>query len=350
MSYQFYDILGVTKNSTPEEIKKAYKKKAIQTHPDKGGNENEFKKVSEAYEVLGNEEKRQLYDQVGDNGWNSVNQGGGGPSPFHNINPEELLKSFFGNRGFGGFGGFGNGSPFGETNNNRRLDDVIYNIEISLKDVYFGIKKTMKISIDKPCHSCPKECNECKGSGMYTKISQQGFLQIRNTIQCPYCNAIGYKYDSSCDHCKGIGKTRQEQKVDMNIPIGVESGHVFKIISLGKQPIRKNDIAGDLIIQVIVNDKNSFFKRRGNQLVYEKEISLRSALIGESISIPHFIGEIPKDISDFGIIEHGKEYSIQGLGIKNDDLILKFSIQYPQKKLNQEEKNQLKQILNDIGL
>lgn len=349
MSFKFYDILGIPKNVSQDDIRKAYKKKAIKTHPDKGGNEEEFKKLTEAYEVLNDEEKRKIYDQVGDDGWSS--QGQGGP----NINPEEIFKSFFG----GMFGqnnpfGFG-GNPFGPFNNQprqqqkRKMDDVIYNIEISMNDCYFGIRKNIKINIEKPCFKCMKQCDICKGSGVVIQITQRGPMNIRNQRPCDHCRGIGISHNNECNECNNQGKKQQEERIEMNIPRGVQSGFIFTFSGFGKQPMKEEDIPGDLIIQIIVNEKNTVFKRRGQDLIYETTISLKDAIVGTKLKIPHFTGDIFKDISEFGIIKEGKEYSIPKLGFDNANLILKFNIETPNKILSIEDKNKLFRVLDEIG-
>ncbi|MBU7014329.1 MAG: molecular chaperone DnaJ [Theionarchaea archaeon] len=299
MSVDYYEVLGIPRNATQEEIKKAYRRLARKYHPDvnpnKTGAEEKFKELSEAYEILMDSEKRQIYDQYGHEGLRSSFGGGGFQwSDFsHFSDLEDLFGNFFGGdvfgRGFGGtifdmFGGRRRGPPRGA--------DVRADVEISLEDVATGAEKEVRVTRKENCPRCGgtggktkddvKVCPECNGTGQVQKVSQHAFLRTVNITACGRCGGRGKIVDNPCETCKGSGLVTKTKKISVRIPPGVESGTRFRMGGEGEVgPGGK----GDLFVIVHVR-QHPFLERRGNNLYCEKAISFAQAALGTKIEIP----------------------------------------------------------------
>ena len=327
MGHKFYQILGLDMNASADDIKKAYKKLAIQNHPDKGGNEEEFKKINEAYSILSDPEKKRMYDQFGDSGLE--NGFGGMNMNMNGMNMNDLFSNIFGKQ-----------RP-------RTMDDIIYDLEISLKDCYFGCEKKLRINIDKKCSKCSGTCPQCGGRGTIPNIINQIFIQIATNSPCPKCEASGY-CSTGCSECSG-GTIRKEEILHIPIRKGIKTGETFVFQEMGKQSFNPNIKPGNLVVLIRVNEKDSIFKRNGNNLVYKTSITLEDAIVGKDISIQHFEKPIEINTSLFGIIDPSMKYYMKGLGIDGADLELEFSVTFPKKVLNQETKDLFKLAFNSVG-
>ena len=298
-----YETLGVSKTATQDEIKQAYKKLAKQHHPDKGGDTEVFQKIQTAYDNIGDPEKRAAYD-----------------NPIHNMFSGGVPGGF--PEAFAGFGGFGGGDPFdfGDIDRlfrrkGKQKVDQYYNIKVSLYDVYFGLKKTLNIKHEIKCEACNKKCDVCKGFGNVKQRINMGMMQIIQEQPCQNCNGYGIiKDNKKCLVCDNKGVVIKQNKIEINIPRGVEEGLQMKFEGLGEQPKTENEVAGDLIV-VIAVDNGVLFKREGLNLIYDVNITFKESVVGKTILIPHFEKEITVDTKKFGIINPNKKYVIDNKGL-----------------------------------
>lgn len=342
MGYKLYDLLSVPKNASMDDIKKAYKKLAVQHHPDKGGDPEKFKEIANAYQILSDEEQRKRYDMLGDEQFEQS-----GNMPTH-VDPSAIFEQFFGRGGFDPFGSmFGGGSPFGfhqqQSRGPRKCRNVRHVIHITNKDAYFGCEKHIKLTLQKKCLSCVDTCNACQGRGEITEMQRMGPFTSMMTRACGQCQGSGQtpKAKQTCTNCKGACETREEKIIDLNIPQGVETGNQILGSGLGEQPQQAGDIAGDLIFEILVQPDKAF-ERRGLDLVHRIGIDFKDSILGKSIIIPHYDGPYELNTSKFGILQPNKEYSISDKGMMKDKqkgkLIVIFDINYPKKVLTDKDK------------
>lgn len=359
-TFKLYDALGVAKGASKDEIKKAFRKMAVQHHPDKGGDSEKFKEVAHAYEVLTDDTKRGQYDQVGDAGFEAMRAGGGGGGFHDNVDARHIFEQFFG----GGFGfdpfGMGGGMGGGGGHGIRRADQL-HQIRISLADAYTGVTKSMRICVTKVCFKCRDTCHTCQGRGQITDMRRMGFITQMMTRVCDACSGTGkiIKARESCVDCHGKGSFTEERKEEVSFPPGVQSGHQVRLHQLGEQPKAENETPGDLILQVAVQE-NPHFTRSGADLVHHVNISFAESMVGKKILIPHFGGPMDLDISLFGIIKPEKSYAIEGKGMPTDGghgqpkkygkLNIIFHIEYPTKTLGDMEKEMVRLCLASTGL
>ncbi|MHC5063020.1 MAG: molecular chaperone DnaJ [Planctomycetota bacterium] len=289
----YYEILGVDKNAGDEEIKKAYRKIALENHPDRNPDDSaaeaRFKEAADAYAILSDKEKRQRYDQYGHAGVDGMGGGGG----FSNV---EDIFAHFGDLFGGGRGGgiferfFGGGRSRSRRGSSLRVD-----LQLSLEDVARGVKKTIEISRSEACTNCsgsgakpgthPKSCSTCGGHGEV--INSQGFLSIRQT--CPSCRGQGTVIESPCPNCRGRGVTPKKAPISITIPAGIEEGHVERIVGQG-EPGDKGGPPGDLVVVIHV-EPHQIFTRHGDDLLAQITTRYRQAVLGDSVELPTITGE-----------------------------------------------------------
>ena len=341
-----YETLGVSKTATQDEIKQAYKKLAKQHHPDKGGDTEVFQKIQTAYDNVGDPEKRAAYD----NPIHSMFGEGGFPEGFAGGFPGGF-PGFPAGFGFGG----GDGFDFADIDRlfrrkGKQKVDQYYNIKVTLYDVYFGLKKTLNIKHEIKCEACNKKCDVCKGFGKVKQRLNMGMMQIIQEQPCQNCNGYGIVKDTNkCSACDNKGVIIRQNKIEINVPRGVEDGLNMKFEGLGEQPKTENEVAGDLIVVINV-EPGVLFKRDGLNLIYEVNITFKESVVGKTILIPHFEKEITVDTKKFGIINPNKKYVIDGKGLVTDSgnkghLYLKFNIKYDSKVLSEETIKVLNNIL-----
>jgi len=311
----YYEVLDVHKNASETEIKKAFRKQAIQYHPDKNPGdkvaEEKFKELSEAYEVLSDAQKRAQYDQFGHAGVS----GAGGFS--------------------GGFGGFGAGTPFGDIfgdifsdifgggggsrgrSQGRRGDDLLYNLEITFEEAAFGVEKKIDVPFAKKCAACngtgakpgseAKVCPTCRGAGQVRY--QQGFFSVSKT--CSHCNGEGKIVTDPCPDCRGKGTVKDTKTLSIKVPAGVETGSRLKSTGDGGQGV-KGGPNGDLYVAINVKE-HPIFQREDNDVICEFPISFIQAALGCEIEIPTLDGKVAMKIPDG--TQSGKIYRLRGKGI-----------------------------------
>jgi molecular chaperone DnaJ len=340
MSKNYYDILGVSKTASQDEIKKAYRKKAIEHHPDKGGDENLFKEAAEAYEVLSDPEKRKNYDTFG----TTDNRRGG-------FNMDDIFSQF--GDIFGGAFGFNNRKP------QKRGSDLRIKSSLMIHEVINGTQKKIKYNRQVHCASCNGtggkdvvSCHGCNGTGHKTIVQSTPFGRIQQTMMCNDCHGEGTTVKHRCGKCHGVGTESKEEIIDINIPPGAINGMQMTMAGYGNQI--KNGINGDLYI-VIEDIPDPKFRREGVNLVYEEWISIPDAVLGTEIEINSPTGKVKLKIPNG--CDSGKVFNIKQKGIPMlshngtvggyGDLLIKVNIKIP-KILNDEQFkvfNKLKQVI-----
>lgn len=331
----YYDILGVSKTSSLEEIKQSYKKLVIKNHPDKGGNKEKFQQIQEAYEVLSDDNKRRQYD--------NPNQGGfpqGFQFPFQGDFQQ----------------GFPNPFNFFNMSNNKN-NDQIYKCKITLKDVYNGVTKTFNIKRKTLCNSCKKKCDMCNGVGMVNSGQQIQMGPIIQIIQkqCEKCAGSGIiKNTISCTPCNSSGYIHKEKNINLKIPKGVEEGKEYIFEEWGEQSNKPNEKSGNFIVRINIENDN-IFTRSGLDLHYETNINIYESIAGKKLEIPYFGETLYIDTSNFCVINPNKEYIVLEKGLVNENgtkgnLYIKFKIEYPEKILNEEESLLLSNLFKKLKL
>lgn len=346
----FYEILGVAREADADTIKKAYRKLAMQYHPDRNpGNkeaEEKFKEAAEAYDVLSNPEKKSKYDRFGHNAFNG-NMGGGG---FHSS--EDIFSSFgdiFSDLFGGGMGGGQSSSR--NRHQPRRGSDLRYIAELDLVDVVNGLEKEIEFETDVNCAECngngaakgsqPVTCSTCGGAGQV--VRSQGFFTMATT--CPSCAGAGTMVKDPCKPCKGKGRQRQKRKIKVTIPAGVDTGTRLRVSGEGEGGYRGGP-SGDLYVEVSV-EENDHFERDGEHLFTELNVDYLQMILGGEVEVPTVTGEkvieIPK------ACQPGEKIRIPGEGVpslrsgRRGDLFVTLHVDLP-KKLSKDEESLLKQL------
>lgn len=366
----YYKTLGIDKGASADEIKKAYRKLAKKYHPDLNQDDKEraaekFKEVSEAYEVLADPKKKQMYDRYGYEGVSQqFGQGGFSWSNFSHMDDlSDILNDFFGG-GFSGSGGsifdsfFGNARR-GRANAERRGSDLTVHLKLTLEEMYSGTKKTVKYKRYETCYECNgsgarsaddiEVCKDCGGSGQKQVRRQSIFGSMINVVPCPSCNGQGKIIKEKCSKCNGDGRIKQEHTVTIDVPSGVIDNSFMVLDSEGNAPSNKGHY-GDL--RVIFSQKeHSSFIRDGESLYIEKDISYPDAVLGSTISIKTIDGKKAKLKIPSGT-PGGKVFVLKGKGMPklhsshHGNLYVKVNIHIP-KKVNKKTKELLKE-LRDI--
>ncbi|MBI4647968.1 MAG: molecular chaperone DnaJ [Bacteroidia bacterium] len=346
----YYEILGVSRDASKEEIKKAYRQQALKYHPDKNpGNkeaEEKFKEAAEAYEVLSNDEKRKRYDQFGHAGVGGASGGG------FNMTIEDIFNSFgdiFGNfGGFGRFGGFG-----GSTRRGKRVNkgsDLRVKVKLNLHDIAYGVEKKLKVKKQISCDTCngtggapgssPQSCSTCHGTGYVTRVTNTFIGQIQNTTTCPTCIGEGTSIKNYCKTCGGEGLIPGDEIVSVRIPAGVAEGMQMAVSGKGNSA-RRGGVNGDLIV-VIEEEKHPELIRDENDLIYNLLLSLPQAVLGDTIEIPTIEGKAKIKIepgTQPGKILRLREKGLPELNSYNKgDLLVNINVSIPTNLSKEERK------------
>lgn len=290
----FYSMLGVGREASDAEIKKAYRRLAMEYHPDRNPSpdaEARFKEFTEAYEVLRDPQKRAAYDRYGKAGLG----GAGANQGFHHVDLAEALSIFM--RDFGGMGGFESMFGGGERRapgDGRRGQDMRINVRLSLEDVARGVKRTVKLKTLEKCGNCngsgarkgskPQRCPTCAGSGEVRRQAQSMFGQFVAVSPCPTCNGEGEIIKEGCEVCRGDGRVRAERSVTVEIPAGVSSNNYLTLRGQGPAGVRGGP-PGDLIVMLEVKDDERF-ERNGDDLIVELPVSFSQAALGSEFRVP----------------------------------------------------------------
>jgi molecular chaperone DnaJ len=355
----YYEVLGVDKNASEEEIKKAYRKIAIKYHPDRNPGDKEaeekFKEAAEAYDVLHDAQKRQQYDQFGFNG--PAGAGGFGGFNGGEFSMDDIFSMFgdvFGGRGgFGGFGGFGGGGYRQPAQ--HRGSDLRLKVKLSLQEVASGVTKKFKVKKDITCPHChgtgaengsaSETCPTCHGSGVEIRTQQSIFGMMQTQTVCHTCGGEGKVIKNKCHECAGTGVVKGEEVVEISIPAGVAEGMVVNVPNKGNAG-RHNGIPGN--IQVFISEEpNDTFVRDGNDLIYNLLLDFPTAALGGNVEIPTIDGSKVKIKIDPGT-QPGKTLRLRGKGLPavqrygsgTGDVVVNISVYVP-KTLSREEKETL---------
>ncbi|MBW6477960.1 MAG: molecular chaperone DnaJ [Bacteroidales bacterium] len=355
----YYDILEISKNATAEEIKKAYRQKALKFHPDKNPGdkdaEEKFKEAAEAYEVLSNADKKARYDRYGHAGMGNGGQGYGGFGG--GMSMEDIFSQFgdiFGSAFGGGFGG-----GFGGSTRTRRVNkgsNLRIKVKLTLEEILKGVEKKIKVSKYVSCQTCKgsgakggssfNTCSTCNGSGRVTRVTNTFLGQMQTASTCPSCGGEGQTITEKCNTCYGNGIVKGEEVITINIPAGVGEGMQMSMSGKGNAAAR-GGIPGDLII-LIEEIKHESLIRDGNNLLYDHYISFPEAALGTTIEVPTLEGKARIKI-DPGT-QSSKVLRLKGKGLPSvnaygrGDLLVNINVWTPQ-NISKEEK----QILENLA-
>lgn len=352
----YYEVLGVSKSATTDEIKKAYRQKAIQYHPDRNPGdkdaEEKFKEAAEAYDVLSNDEKRQRYDRFGHAGMGSSAAGGGFGGG--GMSMDDIFSQFGDLIGghFGGFGGFGSSS---RSRSVKRGSDLRVKVKLSLKEIATGVEKKIKVKKYVPCSRCHgsgaaddnaiSSCSTCHGSGYVTRVANTILGQMQTQSTCPTCGGTGETITRKCPECNGEGVMRAEEIITLNIPAGVGEGMQLSMSGKGNAA-RRGGMNGDLLV-VIEEEKHPELIRDENDLVYNLLLTMPQAVLGDSVEVPTVDGRVKVRI-DPGT-QPGKVLRLRNKGLPSvnsygtGDLLINVSVYIPE-KLTTTEKEKIKEL------
>ncbi|MFP8954104.1 molecular chaperone DnaJ [Natrialbaceae archaeon A-arb3/5] len=360
MSEDFYDILGVSSDASPEEIKQAYREKATEYHPDVSDDPNaeeQFKKIQKAKQVLTDEEKRQAYDRMGHDRYEQAEKhgydaSGGGPGgmggdPFGGMGGGmggglgDIFEQVFG----GGGGGRGRRRP-------RKGRDLRTELDIDLEEAFTGAEKQFTVDRPEACEECDGEghppdadsrtCPECQGRGQVTQVQQTPLGRVQQTTACPQCNGEGTMYSETCSSCRGEGYVRETATLTVEVPAGIQDGQTLRMEGEGA-PSPEGGRRGDLLIDVSIRE-HAEFEREGDDLRYRLPISFPQATFGDTIEVPTLDGAAEFDVP--AGTQSGETFRLGGKGMPRlrgrgtGDLYVQVEVVTP-KSLNDEQREAL---------
>ncbi len=340
----YYEVLGISKGASESEIKKAYRKLAIQYHPDKNPDDSaaeaKFKEAAEAYEVLSNADKKQRYDQFGHAGMGGAAGGGFGGG---GMNMDDIFSQFgdiFGGGGFGGFGGGGRSRGGGGGRRVFKGSNLRVRVKLNLEDIANGVEKKLRIKRQVPADGVTfKTCNTCKGSGQVYRVTNTILGQMQTSSSCPACNGLGKEIDKKPAGADAQGMVRKEDTVSVKIPAGVVDGMQLKVAGKGNAgPM--DGVNGDLIV-VIEEEKHPELEREGSNLHYELYISMPDAVLGTKVDVPTVGGKARISLDEG--TQSGKILRLRNKGLPSldsygtGDLLVHVNVWTP-KNLSSEQK------------
>lgn len=323
----YYEVLGVSKDASADEIKKAFRREAIKHHPDKeGGDESKFKEINEAYEVLKDQQKRQRYDQFGHAGVGGNSAAGGNPfEGFSGFGGQGQNINFdFGDLGLGDIFGsfFGGGQSSSRSSRQTRGRDVEARIDISFEDAVFGTEVPLSLTLEDVCEHCKgttaepghdlKTCSQCGGSGQVMSSTRTIFGNIQQAAVCPTCHGRGKVPEKACTVCHGKGTRQKQQKIELKIPAGIDDGATIRLREHGEAVT--GGTKGDLYVNIRVKP-HKLFTREGELILSEEHIGMVEAALGTEIDVETVDGKVRMKVpagtqsgSDFKLSGHGVPY------------------------------------------
>lgn len=355
----YYEVLGVDKNASEDEIKRAYKKLARKYHPDMNPGDKEaeekFKEINEANEVLSDPEKKASYDQFGFAGTDpnyGAGQGGGFGGGFDFGDLGDIFGSFFG----GGFGGGGRRNP----NAPQRGESIRASLSVEFTEAAFGCEKSITIDRSEQCPTCkgkgcapgttPEVCTQCHGTGTVTQAQRTPFGMMQSQTVCPKCRGKGQIIHQPCPDCRGAGAVRKRRTIQVNIPAGIDNGQTISLRGQGHSG-KNGGPAGDLLITVMVRP-HEIFRRDGTAVFCEAPITFTQAVLGGTLEIPTIDGKVKYDIPEG--TQTGTVFRLRGKGIPvlngrgRGDQYVTVNIETP-RNLNREQKEALKKFSESLG-
>jgi len=355
----YYEVLGVQRNASKDEIKDAYRKLAMQFHPDRNkapDSEEKFKEISEAYAVLSDEQKRQQYNNLGHSGFDQryssedIFRGADFDSVFRDMGFGDIFRSIF--SGGGGFGGF--------NEERNRGQDLAYNLQITLEEAAKGTEKEIEIPRTERCEVCggsganpgtsTKFCNRCGGAGKIQNMRKAGFAMYVQVTPCPTCKGKGKLIDSPCNNCRGSGLFRRRRKITVKVPTGIDEGYQLRLRGEGEMTASGGE-PGDLYVVVHVKQHSQFI-RDGDDLWHIAIITYPQAALGSEISIPTLDGK--KTIKVHPGTQLGETITLRGKGMPRfrgcgkGDMINRIGVSVPE-KLTRQQRALLEQLAKEFN-
>ena len=363
MAKNYYDILGVGKSASKDEIKKAFRALAHKHHPDKGGNADSFKEINEAYSVLSDDAKKAQYDQFGSynpaGGFGGQGGGFGGGQGFDGFDFSQFTQGFGGGQNGAQFE-FDLGDMFGDvfgggrkTKQQARGRDISVDIELSFEDSIFGVDRSMLLNKMSTCDNCSgsgaekgsatETCHTCNGNGTIREIKRSIFGQFESLKACDTCKGKGSIPKTKCHNCKGNGILKKQSEIKVKIPAGIENGEMIRLSGAGEAVV--DGVSGDLYIKVYVK-KHPIFTKEGNDLLMDLKVKLTDALLGMNYPVKTLDGDISLKIPEG--VKHGQFLKITGKGVpygsgRRGNILVKVDVVYPE-KLSKEAKKKIEDL------
>ena len=355
----YYEVLGLSKNASEDDIKKAYRKLAKKYHPDinkAADAEEKFKEINEAYEVLSDPQKKATYDQFGHSGMDGFS--GGFSQGFGGMNMDDLgdiFSSFMG--GMGGFSGFNFGGSSSRRSGPLKGDNRYMTMDIDFLDSVHGVDKLINLTLDKMCTHCDgtgaasksdiETCPTCRGNGRVTRQSRTPFGVIQQQTVCPDCRGTGKRIKKACPYCNGSGYNTVKEQVEVSIPAGIGSGQQVRLAGYGEKG-ENGGPNGDLYIEIRVRP-HKYFVREGNNIRISIPISALDATLGTTVDVPTAYGDVEMKVP--AGTQPGQQLRLKGYGIKDirtnnvGDQYVEIQIEIP-RKLTKEEKDLYEKLAN----